>query len=95
MVRKRVVHVASHAQQTDLEALVLKHALDGGVFSTRRQLGLEDDAERAVAHDLALGVCQIFVLAGFAVLDLFADDFYWAISTAGGRGAQDATYRPF
>jgi hypothetical protein len=39
-----------------LEPLVLQHALDGGILATGRQLGLEDDAERAIADDLALGV---------------------------------------
>jgi hypothetical protein len=53
----------------------LQHALDGSILSTGRELGLEHDTERAVADDLALRVCQVLVLAGFAVLDLLADDF--------------------
>ena len=69
----------SHAQ-TNLEALVLQHPLDGGVLSTRRELGLEDDTERAVAHNLALRVRQILVFSRLAVLDLFADNFCGIVS---------------
>ena len=76
-----ITPVRSHAQ-TDLEALVLEHALDGGVLSTRRQLGLENDAEGAVAHNLALRVCQVLVLARLAILHLFADNFCAAVSIA-------------
>ena len=60
---------------TYLEALVLQHALDGGVLSGGRQLGLEDDTERTVADDLALGVLHLLGLSGQAVLDLLTDDF--------------------
>ena len=80
--------------RTDLEAFVLQDALDGGIFTARRQLGLEDDAERAVAHDLALCVREVLVLARLAVLDLLADDFCARVrqwQRSGGR----STYRPF
>ena len=60
---------------TCLKALVLQHALDGSILSGRRQLGLEDDSERAVADDLALGVLHFLGLSGQAVLDLLTDDF--------------------
>ena len=60
---------------TYLEALVLEHALDSSIFSGRRQLGLEDDTEGAVANDLALGVLHLLGLSGQAVLDLLTDDF--------------------
>ena len=70
----------SHAQ-THLEALVLQHPLDGRIFTARRQLRLEDYTEGAVAHDLALRVCEIFVVAGQAILDLFADNFCYVVST--------------
>jgi hypothetical protein len=66
--------------QTHLEALVLQHPLDGRIFTTRRQLGLEDYTEGSVAHDLALRVCEIFVVAGQAVLDLFANNFCYVVS---------------
>jgi hypothetical protein len=62
----------------------LQHAFDCGVLSARRQLRLEDDAERAVAHNFALRVCQIFVLACLAILDLFADNFCLVVSLARG-----------
>lgn len=61
--------------KTYLEALVLQHALDGGVFARRRQLGLEDNTKGAIADNLALGVLHLLGLAGQAVLDLLADDF--------------------
>jgi hypothetical protein len=77
-------HVGSHAQ-TDLEALILQHPFDGGVFSAGGQLGLEDDAEGAVAHNLALCVGQVLVFSGLAVLDLFADDFCGAVSFCDGH----------
>jgi hypothetical protein len=83
----------AHAR-TDLEAFVLQDALDGGVFATWRQLGLEDDTERAVSYNLALCVRQVFVLARLAVLDLLADDFCANVrqwQRRRGRG----TYRPF
>jgi hypothetical protein len=58
---------------THLKALILQHALDGGVLSGRRQLGLEDNTERAVSDDLALSVLHLFGLSGQAVLDLLTD----------------------
>jgi hypothetical protein len=63
-----------------LEALVLQDTLDGRIFTTGRQLRLEDYAERAVADNLALRVCEVFVVAGQAVLDLFADNFCGIVS---------------
>jgi hypothetical protein len=63
-----------------LEALVLQDTLDGRIFTTRRQLRLEDDTERAVADNLALRVREVFVVAGQAVLDLFADNFCGIVS---------------
>jgi hypothetical protein len=73
--------------QTNLEALVLQHPLDGGIFSARGELGLEYHAEGAVAHNLALCVRQVLVFACLAVLDLFADDFYECVSMRAARGA--------
>jgi hypothetical protein len=68
--------------QTDLEALVLQHPFDGGVLSTRGQLGLEDYSKGAVSHNLALRVGQVLVLSRLAILDLFTDDFCTAVSFA-------------
>lgn len=62
-------------RKTHLEALVLEHALDGGIFTTGRQLRLENDTEGAVADNLALRVCEILVVASQAILDLFVDNF--------------------
>lgn len=62
-------------RNTHLEALVLENSFDGGILTTRRQLGLEDDTKGAVANDLALRVGEVLVVAGQAVLDLFADNF--------------------
>lgn len=63
-------------RNTHLEALVLKNSLDGGILTTGRQLGLEDDTKGAVADNLALRIGEVLVVAGQAVLDLFADNFY-------------------
>jgi hypothetical protein len=62
-------------RKTHLEALVLENPLDGRIFTTRRQLRLEDDTKGAVADNLALRVGEVLVVAGQAVLDLFADNF--------------------
>ena len=59
------------AHGTSVKALKAPHCRD---FTERRQLGLEDDAEGAVAHDLALGVLHLFCLSGQAVLHLLAND---------------------
>lgn len=81
-VSKRVAPPARSHSQTDLEALVLEHTLDGGIFSAGGQLGLKNDAKGAVAYDLALRVRQILVVAGHTVLDLFADNFCFTVSAA-------------
>jgi hypothetical protein len=77
----------SHAP-THLEALVLQDAFDGGIFSAGGQLGLEDYTERAVAHNLALCVCQVLVLAGLTILNLFADDFCVGVRNRAGAGCR-------
>jgi len=58
-----------------LETLVLEHTLDGSILTRRRQLGLEDHAEGAVSHDLALRVLHLFCFSGKAILDLLTNDF--------------------
>lgn len=60
----------------DLEALVLEHTLDGSIFTTGRELGLEDDTEGTVADNFALGVLHLFCLSSQAILDLFAN-YLW------------------
>lgn len=69
----------------DLETLVLQNALDGGIFTAGRQLGLEDDTERAIADDLALRVLHLFCLSGQAILDLFANYLCDALVCRKGR----------
>jgi hypothetical protein len=87
--------------QTHLEALVLQDTLDGGIFTTRRQLRLEDYAKRAVADNLALRVCEVFVVASQAVLNLFADNFWAGVSMISirrrreGKGREGGTHHPF
>ena len=61
--------------QTHLEALVLQDTLDGRIFTTGRQLRLEDYAERAVADNLALRILQVSYLACDPIVHLFPDDF--------------------
>lgn len=57
-----------------LEPLVLQDSLDGSVLAAGGHLGLKHDTEGSIADDLALGVGDLLVLAGQAILDLFADD---------------------
>jgi len=54
----------------------LQDSLDGRIFTTRRELGLEDDTKRAIANNLALRVGKVLVFARQAVLDFFAD-YFW------------------
>ena len=61
--------------ETYLEPLVLQNALDGCVLVRGRQFGLEDDAERPIADDLALGILEIPRFARDAVLHFLADEF--------------------
>ena len=77
---------------SDLETLVLKHALDGSIFAAGRQLSLEDDTEGAIADDLALGVLHLFCLSGQAILNLFANYLCTALAHAKYAGiAMDST----
>lgn len=59
-----------------LEPLVLQNPLDGRILIGRRQLGLEDNAERTVANNLALGILQLPGLAGDTVLNLLTDGLW-------------------
>ena len=59
-----------------LEAFVLKNTLDGCILSVRSQLGLKDHSERAISHDLALGILHFSGLASHAVLYFLTDDLY-------------------
>lgn len=57
-----------------LEPFVLQDSLDGSVLAAGGHLGLKHDTERSIAHDLALSIRDLLVLACQAILDLFADD---------------------
>ena len=81
---------SSRAIGTYLEALVLQHALDGGILTRRRQFGLENDTEGAIADDLALGVLHLLGLPSKAVLDLLTDDFYCSGQHCTARRARHA-----
>jgi hypothetical protein len=61
--------------KTHLETLVLKHTLDGCIFSAWRQLGMEDNTEGSIADDLTLCIGEFSRLSSQAILDLLADDF--------------------
>jgi hypothetical protein len=52
----------------------LQDSLDGSVLAAGGHLGLKHDTEGSIAHDLALGIGDLLVLARQAILDLFADD---------------------
>lgn len=62
--------------RADLETLVLKNALDGSIFARRRELGLEDNSKRTVAHNLALGILHLLGLTCQAILDLLTNNLY-------------------
>lgn len=85
--------------KTHLEALVLEHALDGGILTTGRQLGLEDYTKGAVADNLALRVCEVLVVARQAILDLFVDNFCRGLVSRTaidrGGGTRATAYHPF
>ena len=57
-----------------LESLVLQDTLYCSVFARGRELGLEDDTEGTVPHNLALGILHVSSLPGYAVLNPFADN---------------------
>ena len=59
-----------------LESLVLQDSLDCGIFTTWRQLGLEDNTEGAISNNLALSVGNIPGLASRTVLNFFSNDLY-------------------
>jgi hypothetical protein len=83
---------------THLEALVLQHTLDGSILSAGRQLGLENDAEGAIADDFALRVGEVLVVARHAVLHLLADDFWRGSAFEAGDARGDTmagTHLPF
>lgn len=69
-----VSHYPHDLQFSVLEALVLQHSLDGSVLPAGRQLGLEDDTERAIADDFALSILHLFRFTSQAILDLFANN---------------------
>ena len=56
--------------RTDLKAFVLQDFLDGNIANRvgiLKELGLEDDTERAIADDFAVGVDEITGVSRFAV----------------------------
>ena len=68
-------HMSREICEASLKPLILQHPLDGSILATGGQLGLEDDAKRPIANNLALSVCELSSLSGQAVLNLFANDF--------------------
>jgi hypothetical protein len=67
------------------EPLVLQDSFDRGIFSAGRQLRLEDNPERAIPDDFALGIGKISVFSGNAVLDFLVDDFCSRVRERGQR----------
>ena len=82
--------------EASLKPLILQHPLDGSILATGGQLGLEDDAKRPIANNLALSVCELSSLSGQAVLNLFANDF-WKVCQQRSQTAQPirSSHRPF
>jgi len=62
--------------QAYLESLVLKNTLNGCIFSGGRELGLEDYPERAITHDLTLGILHLLGFAGKAILHFLTNNLY-------------------
>ena len=64
---------------THLESFVLQDPLDSGIFTIRREFGLEDNPKRTIAHDLALGVLHFLRLPRHPILHLFSNHLcaYW------------------
>lgn len=60
-------------ENTRLESLVLEDALDGSILIGWSQLGLKNNAKRAVSDDLALSVLYLPRLASDAILYLLLD----------------------
>ena len=58
-----------------LEPLILQDSFDRRVFSSRRELGLENDAKGPISDNFALCVLHFSCLASDTVLDLFTYDF--------------------
>lgn len=63
--------------RTYFKPLVLQHSLDGSIFAAWGHFRLKHDTERAISHDLALGVLHFLGFASQAILDLFTNDLYW------------------
>lgn len=61
-------------RMTYLETLVLQNSFDGCIFTAGHHLGLKNDTERPISHDLALCVGDLLHFSGQPILDLFADD---------------------
>lgn len=57
-----------------LEPLVLEDSLNGSILAAGGHLGLENHTKGSIAHDLALSVGDLFVLASKAILDLFTNN---------------------
>lgn len=70
-----------------LEAFVLQDPLDGSIFTTGGQLGLEDYTKRAITDNLALGVLDFACLAGESILDLLSNDFCKDFVSVGNQRA--------
>ena len=83
-IEKTCSMVRRESGSSNLEALVLQYSLDRGIFVARRKLCLKDDTERPIANDSAMGVCEFFMLARSAVLNLFTDHL-WILKLANWR----------
>jgi len=51
-----------------LEALVLKHFLDGGILTVANQLCLKDDAERSISDNFAVCIGELVRFSGLALV---------------------------
>lgn len=63
--------LAKGVDQTCLEPFILKNPFDGGVFTTRRQLGLEDDTKGPISNDFTLSILHLSCFSGQSILDFF------------------------
>ena len=69
--------------KTNLEAFVLQHLLDCDILPFlwgTDEFRLKNDTERAIADDLAVGVCKVQLVATFAFGCNNFDDLVWVVN---------------
>lgn len=63
-----------------LETLILEDTLDSSILARWGKLSLEDDTERTIADNFALGILKLSGFASYSILDALTDDFCKGVS---------------